>query len=52
MNVIQTVEFLASVDGFRLGLEVASVKFDVIWANQWRHSVQEQYAFNCLLLFS
>ena len=50
MNVIRTVELFAGVGGFRLGLEAASAKFDVIWANQWEPSMQEQHAFNCYIV--
>jgi len=47
MDVIRTVELFAGVGGFRLGLEAASDRFHVIWANQWEPSMQEQYAFDC-----
>lgn len=47
MEFIRTVELFAGVGGFRLGLEVASDKFKVIWANQWEPSMREQYAFDC-----
>lgn len=49
MDVIRTVELFAGVGGFRLGLEAASAKFDVIWANQWEFSMQEQHAFSCYI---
>ena len=39
MKTIRTVELFAGVGGFRLGLEAASDKFKVVWA--------EQYAFDC-----
>lgn len=45
--MIRTVELFAGVGGFRLGLEAASNQFQVIWANQWEPSMQEQYAFKC-----
>ena len=47
MDAIRTVELFAGVGGFRLGLEAASDKFNVIWANQWEPSMREQYAFEC-----
>ena len=47
MESIRTVELFAGVGGFRLGMEAASDKFKVIWANQWEPSMQEQYAFDC-----
>lgn len=47
METIRTVELFAGVGGFRLGLQAASDRFDVIWANQWEPSMREQYAFDC-----
>ena len=47
MDTIRTVELFAGVGGFRLGLEAASDRFKVIWANQWEPSMREQYAFEC-----
>lgn len=47
METINTVELFAGVGGFRLGLERASNKFQIIWANQWEPSMSEQYAFDC-----
>lgn len=47
MDTIRTVELFAGVGGFRLGLETASDRFKVIWANQWEPSMREQYAFEC-----
>ena len=47
MKRIRTVELFAGVGGFRLGLESASNRFQVVWANQWEPSMTEQYAFNC-----
>ena len=47
MDTIRTVELFAGVGGFRLGLESASDRFKVIWANQWEPSMREQYAFEC-----
>ena len=47
METIRIVELFAGVGGFRLGLESASDRFKVIWANQWEPSMREQYAFGC-----
>ena len=47
MEPIRTVELFAGVGGFRLGLEAASDRFQVVWANQWEPSLREQYAFEC-----
>ena len=47
MKPIRTVELFAGVGGFRLGLEAASDRFQIIWANQWEPSMREQYAFEC-----
>lgn len=47
MEPIKTVELFAGVGGFRLGLEAASDRFKIIWANQWEPSMREQYAFEC-----
>lgn len=47
MKVIRTVELFAGVGGFRLGLEAASDKYKVIWANQWEPYKKEQFAFDC-----
>lgn len=47
MDTIKTVELFAGVGGFRLGLEAASDKFEVVWANQWEPSMREQHAFDC-----
>ena len=47
MEPIRTVELFAGVGGFRLGLEAASDRFQIIWANQWEPSMREQYAFDC-----
>jgi len=47
METIRTVELFAGVGGFRLGLEAASDRFKIIWANQWEPSMREQYAFDC-----
>ena len=47
MEPIRTVELFAGVGGFRLGLETASDRFQIVWANQWEPSMREQYAFDC-----
>ena len=47
MDTIRTVELFAGVGGFRLGLEAASDRLKVIWANKWEPSMREQYAFDC-----
>lgn len=47
MEPIRTVELFAGVGGFRLGLNAASDRFQIIWANQWEPSMREQYAFDC-----
>lgn len=47
MDRVRVVELFAGVGGFRLGLEQASERFQVIWANQWEPSMREQYAFDC-----
>ena len=47
MNEIKVVELFAGVGGFRLGLEKASEHYKVIWANQWKPSMQEQHAYEC-----
>ncbi|MCH5210173.1 MAG: DNA (cytosine-5-)-methyltransferase [Oscillospiraceae bacterium] len=47
MDNIRVVELFAGVGGFRLGLEAASPKYEIIWANQWEPFKREQYAFDC-----
>ena len=47
MDDIRVVELFAGVGGFRLGLETASERFKVIWANQWEPYQNEQFAFSC-----
>lgn len=49
MDTIRTVELFAGVGGFRLGLEEASDRFKVVWADQWEPSMVEQYAFDCYI---
>ena len=41
---IRVVELFAGVGGFRLGLERASNRFDIIWSNQWEPSTKVQHA--------
>lgn len=47
MEDIRTVELFAGVGGFRLGLEAASDRYKVIWANQWEPNKADQWAFDC-----
>lgn len=49
METVRTVELFAGVGGFRLGLEVASDRYKIVWANQWEPSDREQYAFDCYI---
>lgn len=49
MKPIRVAELFAGVGGFRLGLEQASERFQVVYANQWEPSMYEQYAFNCYI---
>lgn len=49
MKPIRTVELFAGVGGFRLGLETASDRFQIVWANQWEPSMRDQYAFECYI---
>lgn len=41
---IRVVELFAGVGGFRLGLEAASDRFEVVWSNQWEPSTKTQHA--------
>ena len=41
---IKVIELFAGVGGFRLGLERASERYDVIWSNQWEPSTKVQHA--------
>lgn len=43
MRNIRVVELFAGVGGFRLGLEAASDKYKVIWANQWEPYKADQW---------
>lgn len=47
MDDIRVVELFAGVGGFRLGLEAASERYKVIWANQWEPRKVDQFAFDC-----
>ena len=47
MDTIKVVELFAGVGGFRLGLEAASDRYKVIWANQWEPYKNNQWAFEC-----
>jgi DNA (cytosine-5)-methyltransferase 1 len=44
MSKIKVVELFAGVGGFRVGLERASAKFEVVWSNQWEPSTKSQQA--------
>ncbi|WP_024746807.1 DNA (cytosine-5-)-methyltransferase [Levilactobacillus namurensis] len=46
MNSIRVAELFAGVGGFRLGLEAASDKFNVVWADQYEPSRKAQAAFD------
>lgn len=41
---IRVVELFAGVGGFRLGLERASKRYEVVWSNQWEPSTKIQHA--------
>lgn len=47
MGDIRTVELFAGVGGFRLGLEAASDRYKIVWANQWEPHKADQWAFDC-----
>lgn len=44
MDRIKVVELFAGVGGFRIGLENASKKYEVVWSNQWEPSTKSQVA--------
>jgi DNA (cytosine-5)-methyltransferase 1 len=44
MKQIRTIELFAGVGGFRIGLEKASSKFNIVWSNQWEPSTKSQDA--------
>lgn len=41
MNDIRTVELFAGAGGLRKGLEEASPRFKVVWANDWVRGSQK-----------
>jgi DNA (cytosine-5)-methyltransferase 1 len=41
---IRVVELFAGVGGFRVGLERASDRYEVVWSNQWEPSTKVQHA--------
>lgn len=41
---IRVIELFAGVGGFRLGLERASDRYEVVWSNQWEPSTKTQHA--------
>lgn len=43
-NKIRVVELFAGVGGFRLGLERASDRYEIVWSNQWEPSTKVQHA--------
>lgn len=43
-NRIRVVELFAGVGGFRLGLERASERYEIVWSNQWEPSTKVQHA--------
>jgi DNA (cytosine-5)-methyltransferase 1 len=44
MKKIDVVELFAGVGGFRIGLENASKKYNVVWSNQWEPATTSQDA--------
>jgi DNA (cytosine-5)-methyltransferase 1 len=44
MADIKVVELFAGVGGFRIGLQRASDRFQVVWSNQWEPSTKRQVA--------
>lgn len=43
-NKVRVVELFAGVGGFRLGLERASDRYEIVWSNQWEPSTKVQHA--------
>lgn len=41
---IKTIELFAGVGGFRIGLQNASDRYDIVWSNQWEPSTKSQDA--------
>jgi len=44
MREIRVVELFAGVGGFRIGLEKSSLKYKIVWSNQWEPSTKTQHA--------
>lgn len=44
MAAIRVVELFAGVGGFRIGLEAASPRYQVVWSNQWEPGKRKQVA--------
>ena len=44
MNKIRVVELFAGVGGFRIGLENADPRFEIVWSNQWEPGTSKQWA--------
>jgi DNA (cytosine-5)-methyltransferase 1 len=44
MEKIKVAELFAGVGGFRIGLEKASDKFEIVWSNQWEPAKKKQIA--------
>ncbi|MFT4312217.1 MAG: DNA (cytosine-5-)-methyltransferase [Candidatus Woesearchaeota archaeon] len=44
MEEIKVAELFAGVGGFRIGLERASPKFNIVWSNQWEPATRAQVA--------
>lgn len=44
MSVLRVAELFAGVGGFRLGLEAASDRYQVVWSNQWEPGRKRQDA--------
>lgn len=41
---MKVIELFAGVGGFRIGLEKASNKYEVVWSNQWEPGTKTQHA--------
>ena len=44
LDKIKVVELFAGVGGFRLGLEAASKRYEIVWSNQWEPATKTQHA--------
>lgn len=44
MKEVKVAELFAGVGGFRIGLERASDKFNIVWSNQWEPATKSQEA--------